>query len=52
MSYFEAIVLGVRCASCGRRGVLASAFGHDADPAAFANLVNLVPPPGADPASS
>jgi len=45
----EAIVLGVRCATCGRRGVLVSAFGPSADPAAFAHLVNLVPPPGADP---
>jgi hypothetical protein len=47
----EAIVLGVRCASCDRRGILASAFGPDADPAVFAHLVNLVPPPGVDPAS-
>ena len=47
----EAIVLGVRCATCGRRGILVSAFGPAADPAAFAHLVNLVPPPGAEPAS-
>ena len=46
----EAIVLGVRCATCGRRGILVSAFGPDADPAAFAHLVNLVPPPGTEPA--
>jgi hypothetical protein len=45
----EAIVLGVRCQSCGRHGILVSAFGPGADPAVFAHLVNLVPPPGTDP---
>jgi hypothetical protein len=44
----EAIVLGVRCANCGARGTLVSAFGPDADPDVFARLVNLVTPPGAD----
>jgi len=48
----EAIVLGVRCGNCDRRGVLASAFGLDADPAAFAHLANLVAPPGVDPPPS
>jgi hypothetical protein len=28
----EAIVYGLRCADCGARGVLVSAFGPDADP--------------------
>jgi hypothetical protein len=28
----EAIVLGVRCAACGARGIIVSAFGPDADP--------------------
>jgi hypothetical protein len=45
----EAIVLGVRCATCGRRGIVVSAFGPDADPAAFAHLINLGTPPGVDP---
>ena len=45
----EAIVIGVHCASCGRRGVLVSAFGPEADPAVFAHLVNLTPPPGVEP---
>ena len=31
----EAIVLGLRCPSCGERGVLVSAFGPSADPALF-----------------
>jgi hypothetical protein len=48
----EAIVLGVRCATCGRRGIVVSAFGPDADPAAFAHLVNMVQPLGADPPPS
>jgi hypothetical protein len=43
----EAIVLGVRCGNCGARGTVVSAFGPDADPEAFAHLVNLVAPPGA-----
>jgi hypothetical protein len=47
----EAIVLGVRCGSCERRGVLTSAFGPDADPAVFAHLLNLTPPPGVEPGS-
>ena len=34
----EMIVLGIRCPACGERGVLASAFGPDADPALFAWL--------------
>ena len=45
----EAIVLGVRCAHCGCRGIVVSAFGPDADPETFAHLVNLGAPPGADP---
>jgi DNA-directed RNA polymerase subunit RPC12/RpoP len=45
----EAIVLGVRCLNCGRRGTVVSAFGWAADPARFARLVNLTPPPGVDP---
>ena len=28
----EAIVLGVRCGTCGARGIIVSAFGPDADP--------------------
>ena len=48
----EAIVLGVRCATCGRRGIVVSAFGPDADPETFAHLVNLVTPLGADPPPS
>ena len=47
----EAIVLGVRCGNCDRRGVLVSAFGPSADPSNFAHLVNLVAPPGTEPAS-
>jgi hypothetical protein len=34
----EAIVLGVRCPSCGRRGVVVSAFGPSADPDLFDDL--------------
>lgn len=37
----EAIVIGVRCAECGSRGVVVSAFGPDADP----ELVHLVRQP-------
>jgi len=29
--------------------VLVSAFGPEADPAVFAHLVNLTPPPGVEP---
>ena len=42
----------VRCATCGRRGIVVSAFGPDADPETFAHLVNLVTPLGADPPPS
>jgi len=34
----EAIVLGIRCPSCGSRGVLVSAYGPDADPDLFSHL--------------
>lgn len=34
----EAIVLGIRCPSCGTRGVLVSAYGHAADPDLFTHL--------------
>ncbi len=34
----EAIVLGIRCQSCGSRGVLVSAYGPDADPDLFSRL--------------
>ena len=37
----EAIVLGLRCPSCGTRGVIASAYGPDADPELFALLARL-----------
>jgi hypothetical protein len=37
----EAIVLGVRCGTCGARGTLVSAFGPDADPDAFAPLARI-----------
>ena len=36
----EAIVVGLRCPDCGARGVLASAFGHGAEP----GLADLVRP--------
>jgi hypothetical protein len=34
----EAIVLGVRCSSCGARGVLVSAYGPGADPELLSGL--------------
>ncbi|HEY2333205.1 MAG TPA: hypothetical protein VGH94_14905 [Acidimicrobiales bacterium] len=34
----EAIVLGLRCADCGARGVFVSAFGPDADPELLSHL--------------
>jgi len=34
----EAIVLGIRCQSCGLRGVLVSAYGPNADPDLFSHL--------------
>lgn len=42
----EAIVLGLRCPACGASGVIASAYGPDADPALFAVLARL---PRTDP---
>ena len=47
----EAIVLAVRCQTCGQRGTLVSAFGPDADPEVFARLVNLGTPPCVEPPS-
>jgi hypothetical protein len=38
----EAIVLGLRCPSCGAAGTFVSAFGPDADPDRFAELGPLV----------
>jgi hypothetical protein len=37
----EAIVLGVRCGTCGAHGTLVSAFGPDADPDAFEHLARI-----------
>ena len=37
----EAIVLGLRCASCGERGSFVSAFGPAADPELLGSLVML-----------
>jgi hypothetical protein len=37
----EAIVLGVRCTACGRKGVVVSAYGPDTDPEHAALLVAL-----------
>lgn len=37
----EAIVLALRCPSCGAKGVIVSAFGPNADPELFAILANL-----------
>lgn len=34
----EAIVFGLRCPHCGRRGILVSPFGPNADPAVFRHL--------------
>jgi hypothetical protein len=37
----EAIVLAVRCGTCGAHGTLVSAFGPDADPDAFDHLARI-----------
>jgi hypothetical protein len=37
----EAIVLAVRCGTCGAQGTLVSAFGPDADPDAFEHLARI-----------
>jgi len=37
----EAIVLGVHCTACGRKGVVVSAYGPDTDPEHAAILVAL-----------
>jgi hypothetical protein len=42
----EAIVLGVRWSARGRKGVLVSAFGHEADPESAELLTALVQPSG------
>jgi murein DD-endopeptidase MepM/ murein hydrolase activator NlpD len=42
----EAIVLGVRWSDQGQKGVIVSAFGHDADPESAALLTALVQPSG------
>jgi hypothetical protein len=44
----EAIVLGVRWSDRGRKGVLVSAFGHDADPESTALLTALARRPARD----
>ena len=42
----EAIVLGVHCTACGRKGVVVSAYGPDADPEHVAILLALAKPSG------
>jgi len=37
----EAIVFGLRCAECGAKGLLVSAFGPDADPEVLTGLTIL-----------
>jgi hypothetical protein len=37
----EAIVMAVRCGTCGAQGTLVSAFGPDADPDAFDHLARI-----------
>ncbi|MGC1513560.1 MAG: hypothetical protein WA797_11660 [Acidimicrobiales bacterium] len=37
----EAIVLGIECPACNRRGIIVSAYGPDADPHLLALLDRL-----------
>ena len=41
ISYWQAIVLGLRCPQCDAKSVLVSAFGPNAEPAVLQQLVML-----------